>query len=78
LQPDAHGPKSRIVGEIKIAIKDHQAAITSADFQLRDVADAMQATIKQCLVQHAVGIVAPADDEADVDSRAVSVSLRWP
>jgi hypothetical protein len=78
LQPTQHGVRSRIEGEIRIAIKDHQATITSAAFQLRDVIDAVQDEIKQCLVRHAVGVTAPADDEADIDSRAISVSLRWP
>ena len=78
LQPGQHGARSRIQGEIRIAIKDHQATITSAAFQLRDVNDAVQDEIKRCLVQHAVGVTAPAGDEADIDNRAISVSLRWP
>lgn len=78
LQPDAHGPKSRVEGEIRVAIKDHQATIMSAAFQLRDITDAVQEPIKQCLVQHAVGLVAPAADEADIESYAITVSLRWP
>ena len=78
LQPGQHGARSRIQGEIGIAIKDHQATITSATFQLRDVNDAVQDEIKRCLVQHAVGVTAPAGDEADIDNRAISVSLRWP
>jgi len=78
LQPSQHGARSRIQGEIQIAIKDHQATITSATFQLRDVNDAVQDEIKRCLVQHAVGVTAPAGDEADIDNRAISVSLRWP
>src|ERR1041384_1123179 len=78
LHPDAHGPKSRIEGEIRVAIKDHQATITSAAFQLRDVVDAVQEPIKQCLVQHAVGLVSPAGNEADIESYAITVSLRWP
>lgn len=78
LQPSQHGARSRIQGEIRIAIKDRQATITSAAFQLRDVNDAVQDEIKRCLVQHAVGVTAPAGDEADVDNRAISVSLRWP
>lgn len=78
LQPAQHGARSRVQGEIRIAIKDHTATITSADFQLRDVVDAVQDEIKRCLVQHAVGVSAPAGDEADIDSYAISVSLRWP
>jgi len=78
LQPAQHGARSRVEGEIRIAIKDHEATITSAAFQLRDVSDAVQDEIKRCLVQHAVGVTAPAGDEADIDNRAISVSLRWP
>jgi len=78
LKPDAHGARSRVEGEIRVAIKDHQATIVSAAFQLRDVSDAVQEPIKQCLVQHAVGLVAPATDEADIDSYAITVSMRWP
>lgn len=78
LQPDAHGPRSRVEGEIRIAIKDHQATIASAAFQLRDINDAVHDEVKRCLEQHAVGLVAPAADEADIDSYAITVSLRWP
>jgi len=78
LRPDAHGAKSRVQGEIRVAIKDHQATIISASFQLRDIADAVQEPIEQCLVQHAVGLVAPAADEADIESYTITVSMRWP
>lgn len=78
LAPGVAGDRSRVEGQVVIAIKDHQATVTSASFQLRDFAEAAQAEIKQCLVQRAVGVTAPAGDEPDVDSYPITVSLRWP
>jgi hypothetical protein len=78
LAPEVFGKKSRIEGQITISIKDHQTTITGASFELRDVAEAAQATIKQCLMQRAVGTTAPAGDEADVEGYPVSLSLAWP
>lgn len=78
LAPEVFGKKSRIEGQIVIAIKDHQTTITGASFELRDVAEAAQASIKQCLMQRAVGTTAPAGDEADVEGYPVSLSLAWP
>jgi hypothetical protein len=78
LAPGTAGDLSRIDGQVVIAIKDHQATVTSASFQLHDFAEAAQADIKQCLVQRAVGVTAPAGDEPDVDSYPITVSLRWP
>lgn len=78
LAPGAAGATSRIEGQIFVAIKDHQATVTSADFQLRDIAEAAQPDIKQCLMQRAVGVTATAGDEQDVDSYPITVSLRWP
>jgi hypothetical protein len=78
LAPGAAGALSRIDGQIVIAIKDRQATVTSASFQLLDFAEAAQADLRQCLVQRAVGVTAPAGEEADVDSYPITVSLRWP
>ena len=78
LAPGTAGDLSRVDGQVVIAIKDHQATVTSASFQLHDFAEAAQADIKQCLVQRAVGVTAPASDEPDVDSYPITVSLRWP
>jgi hypothetical protein len=78
LAPDVFGKKSRIEGEIVVAIKDHQATITSASLELRDVAEAAQPVLKQCLVRRAVGFTAPAGDEADVDGYPITLSLSWP
>jgi len=78
LAPEVFGKKSRIEGEILISIKDHQATVTAANFQLRDIAEAAQPQIMQCLVQRAVGSTSPAGDEADVEGYRIGVSLRWP
>lgn len=78
LAPGAAGDTSRVEGQVIIAIKDHQATVTSANFQLHDIAEAAQPDIKQCLVQRAMGVTAPAGDEPDLDSYTITVSLRWP
>lgn len=78
LPAGSHGDRSRIQGEIRIAIKGGQATITSAAIELRDFVDAVQDGVKQCIAQHAVGLVAPAADSPDVDSRTITLSLRWP
>ena len=78
LAPGAAGDLSRVDGQVVIAIKDHQASVISASFQLHDFAEAAQADIKQCLVQHAVGVTVPAGDEPDIDSYPITISLRWP
>lgn len=78
LAPDAAGKQSRIEGEIIVSIKDHQATITAANFQLRDIAEAAKPGIQQCLVQRAVGFTASAGDESDVDGYPITLSLRFP
>ncbi|TMQ12374.1 MAG: hypothetical protein E6J90_15060 [Deltaproteobacteria bacterium] len=78
LAPEARSDKSRIDGQITIAIRDHQATVVAAAFQLRDVAEAAQAEVKQCLTQRAVGLTAPASNEADLDGYAISLSLALP
>jgi hypothetical protein len=78
LAPGAAGETSRIEGQIVVAIKDHQATVTSVSFQLRDFAEAAQADLKQCLAQRAIGVTSPAGNEPDIDSYPITVSLRWP
>lgn len=75
--PEARGAKPGIDGEIMIAIKDQQATVTSATFQLRDVA-ASEAPVKECVEQKAVGVAAPSGGEADVENYAITLSLRLP
>jgi hypothetical protein len=75
--PEARGTKPGIDGEIMIAIKNQQATVTSAMFQLRDVA-VSDTSIKQCLEQKAIGVSAPSGDEADVESYGITLSLRLP
>jgi hypothetical protein len=78
LAPGVAGDTSRVEGQVIIAIKNHQATVTSASFQLHDFAEAAQADLKQCLVQRAVGVTSPSGDEPDIDSYPITVSLRWP
>lgn len=76
--PQARGQASRIEGEILIAIKDHQATVTSATYQARDVVGEAQGSIKQCMEQKSVGVAAPSGDEPDVEGYAITLSLRLP
>jgi hypothetical protein len=78
LPREARSERSRVEGQITIAIKDHLATVTAAAFQLRDIAEPAQAEVKQCLTQRAVGLTAPAGDEADLDSYGISLSLALP
>jgi hypothetical protein len=75
---DARGAAPRLEGEILIAIKDHQATITSATYQARDVTGQVQASIKQCMEQKSVGVATPSGDEPDVEGYAITLSLRLP
>jgi len=75
---EARGAAPRLEGEILIAIKDHQAQVTSATFQLRDVAAGADRPVKQCMEQKSVGVATPAGDEPDVEGYAISLSLRVP
>jgi hypothetical protein len=74
---EARGTKAGLAGEIMIDIKNQQATVTSAVFQLRDVT-APPASVKQCLEQKSVGVAVPAGDEPDVENYAITLSLRLP
>jgi len=75
---EARGAKPRIEGEILISIKDHQATVTSATLKLRDVAEEAKADAEQCLARAALGFVAPAGDESDLDDYSITLSLTLP
>jgi hypothetical protein len=75
---EGRGAQARLDGEIKIAIKNHQAEVTSATFQLRDVAGGADSPVKQCMEQKSVGVTTPAGDEPDVEGYSISLSLRVP
>lgn len=75
---EALEPKSRIEGEILISIKDHQATVTSATLKLRRVAEDAKAGAEQCLARAALGFVAPAGDESDLDDYSIALSLTLP
>jgi hypothetical protein len=75
---EARGPAPKIDGEIIIAIKDHQASITSATFQPRDVTGDANDAVKQCLASRAIGLATPSGEQADLDHYAVTLSLVLP
>jgi hypothetical protein len=77
IPPGARGAKPGIDGEIMIAIKNQQATVTGAAFQLRDIA-ASDAAVKDCVEQKAVGVAVASGDEPDVENYAITVSLRLP
>jgi len=74
---DARGAKPRVEGTIVIAIREHQATVTGATFQVRDVTGAFE-PVKSCFEQKSVGVVTPSGDEADLEGYAISMSLRLP
>jgi hypothetical protein len=75
---ELRGDKPRVEGEIIVAIKDHQATVTSAALALRDVPEAAQLGVRPCLARAAVGLVAPAGTEDDVDGYPITLSLSVP
>jgi hypothetical protein len=76
--PEARGAKSRLEGEILIAIKNQQATVTGATFRLRDVASGSPDPVTQCMEQKSVGVAAPSGDEPDLEGYAITLSLRLP
>jgi hypothetical protein len=78
LTGDARGAKPRLEGEIAIAIADHQATITSAVLQPRDIVDAAQDSLAQCAQRAVVGLATPSGDEPDIAGYAITMSLRLP
>lgn len=75
---DALGAKPRLEGQVVIAIKDQQATVTSAVFQLRDVTGVSAGDAKACIEQKSLGISSPAPDEADLDSYSINLSYAFP
>lgn len=74
---DARGPKARFEGQLKIAIKDRRATITSAAIRLRDVTGEPLAA-QQCLEQNVIGISTPSGNEPDMEGYGITLSLRLP
>lgn len=75
---EARGTRPRIEGEILVSIKDHQATVTSAALKLRDVAEDAKRDAEQCLARAALGFVAPAGAESDLDDYSIALSLTLP
>ena len=78
LAPEARGSEARLEGEVIIAIKDHQATVTSSSFQLRDVAPGAQDLVKQCMQQKSVGVATSSGEEPDVEGYPITLSFRLP
>jgi hypothetical protein len=76
--PGALGASPRLEGEVLMSIKNHQATVTGATFQLRDAAAASQDAVKQCMEQKSVGVATPSGDEADVEGYAINLSFHFP
>jgi hypothetical protein len=75
---DARGAKPRADGEILIAIKNQLATVTGATIQLRDVTGDSVEPVAQCIQQKSIGVATASGDEPDVDSYAITLSLRLP
>jgi hypothetical protein len=75
---EARGPKPRFEGQITIAIKNHQATITDAVLQLRDVTGVALDPLKQCVERKAVGVSVPSGDEPELEGYSITMSLRLP
>jgi hypothetical protein len=73
---EALGASPRLEGSVLMSIKNHQATVTNAMFQLRDVAPASQDPLKQCMAQKAVGVATPSGDEPDVEGYEITLSFR--
>jgi hypothetical protein len=76
--PEARGPKPRVEGTVIIAIKDQQVQLSQATIELTDVVGAALEPTKQCIQQKALGVTAPAADEADLENYALRLSYSLP
>ncbi len=76
--PEARGAAPHLDGAIMISIKDQRVTVTSAIVQIRDVAAAAAAPVKQCIEQNAVGLATSSGNEPDVEDYGITLSLRLP
>ncbi len=72
------GPAARLAGQVMIAIRDHQATVTGAVMQLRDMTGAAVDAAKQCVEQKSIGITAASGDEATLEDYAITLSVDLP
>jgi hypothetical protein len=75
---DARGARSRFEGQVKIAIANQVATITSAALRLRDVTGDSSAIAQQCIEQKVIGISTPSGNEPDIEGYGITLSLRLP
>lgn len=72
---EARGPKPRLEGQVMIAIKDHQVAVSKSLMVMRDVTGEAVAPAIQCIEQKSLTITNAAPDEGDVDNYSINVSF---
>jgi hypothetical protein len=74
---EARGANPRLDGQVVVAVKNKQLAVTGSTMQLRDVVGASVDATRLCMEQKAVGLTVPAD-ELDVEGYAISLSYALP
>lgn len=75
---EARGVKPSVQGQLVIAIKDHRVQIRQATIEIADVVGAALEPTQQCIQQKALGVTAPAADEADLEDYALRLSYTLP
>ena len=75
---EGRGKDPRIEGQFAIDVQANVLKVVSAMFQVRDLADAQAAAIKQCVESKVVGMTTPAPNQADIASYGINVTLRLP
>lgn len=75
---EARGDKPRVEGTITIAIKDHVAKIATAAVKLRQVVGAALDPAQTCIEQKSIGLDAPADGEADLETYSIGITYALP
>jgi hypothetical protein len=72
---EARGPRPRVAGEMIVAIKDQQVQVTRTAIEVADLAGASADAAKRCIEQKALGVTAPAADEADLTDYSIRISF---
>ncbi len=70
----ARGPRSRLEGELIVAIKSGKLTVTRSMMQLRDTVGDVEAA-RSCVEQKSVGLTADAADQPDLDNYSIHVSF---
>jgi hypothetical protein len=75
---EGRGTSPRVEGQFVIDVHAHELKVSSALFQVRDLAEAPASQIKQCVEGKVVGLTVPAPQQDDVASYGINVTLRLP